>query len=196
VQMEENGKPDEAAKLYESILLLDPYHAPSSINLGTICYNKRLFKQAEELYRRATVADSSYALAFFDLGNVLDELQRLPEAIEAYWAAVRLVPKYADAHYNLALAYERTGERRRALRHWTAYLRLDTVGPWANHARSQAKKILAREKLVIVHRGVRRMDLRQPGKSTSSASRMKPKIPNQPIVLKQPIILKQPICES
>ncbi len=143
---------DEAAEGYEQVLHLDPHHAPSSINLGTICYNRRSFRRAEELYRRATVSDPGYALAFFDLGNVLDELERLPDAIEAYRNAIRLVPKYADAHYNLALAYERIGERRRALRHWTVYLKLDPVGPWANHARTQSRKILSREKLTIVHR--------------------------------------------
>lgn len=152
VQHEEGGRLEEAAEGYEKVLHLDPHHAPSAINLGTICYNQRAFRKAEELYRRATVSDPSYALAFFDLGNVLDELERLPEAIEAYRTAIRLVPKYADAHYNLALAYERTGERRRALRHWTLYLKLDPVGPWATHARTQARKILSREKLTIVHR--------------------------------------------
>ncbi len=167
VHLEEGGKLDEAAAHYEMLLSLEPDHAPAAINLGTICYNQRLFLRAEELYRRATVADESYALAFFDLGNVLDELQRLPEAIEAYRKAVQLLPKYADAHYNLALAYERTGERRRALRHWTTYLKLDPSGPWANHARGQARKIIAREKLSIVHRSpsgvARRMEFRPRG---------------------------------
>ena len=64
-----------------------------------------------------------------------------------------LVPHYGDAHYNVALAYERTGDRRAALRHWTTYIKLDPVGPWSNHARMQARKILEREKLSIVHRG-------------------------------------------
>ena len=32
------------------------------------------------------------------------------------------------------------------------YLKLDPVGPWANHARIQSRKILSREKLMIVHR--------------------------------------------
>jgi hypothetical protein len=50
------------------------------------------------------------------------------------------------------LAYERTGDRRAALRHWTTYIKLDPVGPWANHARMQARKILEREQLSIVHR--------------------------------------------
>jgi tetratricopeptide (TPR) repeat protein len=56
------------------------------------------------------VADPGYVLAYFDLGNVLDELERLDESIAAYLKAVTLSPGYADAHYNLALAYERTGQ--------------------------------------------------------------------------------------
>jgi tetratricopeptide (TPR) repeat protein len=153
VRMEERGKTQEAVAHYESILALDSGHAPACINLGTIQYNQRQFIEAESLYRRATVADPKYALAFFDLGNVLDELQRLPEAIAAYTTAIHLVPHYGDAHYNVALAYERTGDRRAALRHWTTYIKLDPIGPWSNHARIQARKILEREKLAIVHRG-------------------------------------------
>lgn len=152
VRCEESGKIAEASDLYQEILDLDPSHAPACINLGTIHYNQKKFLEAEHHYRQATLADPEYALAFFDLGNVLDELQLLPASIEAYRSAIRLVPSYADAHYNLALAYERTGQRRKAVRHWTAYLRLDPIGPWANHARGQQRKILDREKLAIVHR--------------------------------------------
>jgi Tfp pilus assembly protein PilF len=154
VQLEESSDAGrEAMLLYEQILAIDADHAPACINLGTLHYNQRQFVKAESLYRRATVADPHYALAFFDLGNVLDELKRLPDAIAAYRTAISLVPNYADAHYNLALALERQAEPRRALRHWMTYARLDPVGPWANHARGQAKKILAAEKLTIVHRG-------------------------------------------
>jgi tetratricopeptide (TPR) repeat protein len=153
VRCEEASKTGEAIKLYQEILEdLDPSHAPSAINLGTIFYNQRQFLKSEELYRRASEADPGYALAFFDLGNVLDELQRLDEAVDAYRTAIQLVPKYADAHYNLALAYERKNERRKALKHWMAYLKLDPIGPWANHARGQAKMILERDKLSIVWR--------------------------------------------
>lgn len=153
VHCEEESKTQEAIALYESILARESRHAPSAINLGTIFYNQGEFLMAERMYRQAVDADPNYALAFFDLGNVLDELQRLPEAVEAYRTAIRLVPKYADAHYNLALALERLDERRRALRHWEIYLKLDPAGPWANHARGQARKILEREKLTIVWRG-------------------------------------------
>jgi tetratricopeptide (TPR) repeat protein len=156
VQLEEDRTtiPD-AAEMYRSILAARPEYAAAAINLGTIHYNQREFELAEQHYRMATEADPEYALAFFDLGNVLDELKRLPDAIEAYQRAIALVPQYADAHYNLALAYERQGHRRRALRHWLTYVRLDPVGPWANHAKAQAKKILSTERLSIVSRSGR-----------------------------------------
>ena len=160
VQIEEDASTlEEAADLYRRILEIRPNHAPAAINLGTIHYNRREFDRAEELYRRATIADSKYALAFFDLGNVLDETMQLTAAIEAYQQAVALVPHYADAHYNLALAYERQGERRRALRHWLMYARLDPVGPWASHAKCQARKILSNERLSIVSRRGRRVPI-------------------------------------
>jgi tetratricopeptide (TPR) repeat protein len=141
-----------AIERYEEILRRRPLHASASINLGTIYYNRHDFSKAEELYRQATISDPEYALAFFDLGNVLDEMKRLSEAVDAYQRAVALVPNYADAHYNLALAYERQGERRRALQHWLRYVRLDPIGPWASHAKSQARKILSTERLSIVSR--------------------------------------------
>jgi tetratricopeptide (TPR) repeat protein len=142
----------EAILAYKKVLELSPKHAPAHINLGTIFYNSRDFKQAERHYRAAIEVDQRYALAYFDLGNVLDETGRLKEAIEAYRTAVMLAPTYADAHYNLALALDKMNESRKALRHWRAYAKLDQQGPWSMHARSQVKKILATDALRIVYR--------------------------------------------
>ena len=152
VQAEEAGEKNRAIALYEQILATDPQYAAAYINLGTILFHQRNFSTAEELYRRATEVDPAYVLAFFDLGNVLDELQRPDESIAAYRRAVALSPRYADAHYNLALAFERQGERRQALRHWHAYIKLDNSGPWAEHARGQIRKLLSQEKLGIARR--------------------------------------------
>jgi tetratricopeptide (TPR) repeat protein len=150
VQAEEAGEKQRAVDLYERMLKVDPDYAPGYINLGTIYFHLRQFARAEELYRQATEMDPGYVLAFFDLGNVLDELERSDESIAAYLKAVELAPRYADAHYNLALAFERKGERRAALRHWQAYARLDKSGPWAEHARGQIRTLLDSETLSIV----------------------------------------------
>jgi tetratricopeptide (TPR) repeat protein len=152
VKAEEQGRKSVAMETYSLILAIEPAYTAALINLGTLHYHQKQYDRAEELYRRATISDPSYVLAFFDLGNVLDELERPDESIAAYRRAIALAPGYADAHYNLALAYERKGERRRALAHWQIYVRLDKSGPWADHARGQIRKLLSREKLSIAHR--------------------------------------------
>lgn len=149
---EDPGAQAEAIAAYTKCVELDPNHAAAYINLGTLYYNRQDYVLAERYYRKAIEVDQRYALAYFDLGNVLDETGRLQDAIRAYSSAIALAPTYADAHYNLALAYEKSRQPRKALRHWQAYSRLDTVGPWAIHARSQAKKILAADALKVVAR--------------------------------------------
>jgi len=142
----------EAIAAYHKVLEIEPAHAAAHINLGTLHYNRQDFGLAERHYREAIEADPRYALAYFDLGNVLDETGRVPEAIQTYKAALQLAPTYADAHYNLALAYEKLRQPRKALKHWQAYIKLDTSGPWSVHARTQIKRILQAYGLKLVYK--------------------------------------------
>ena len=142
----------EAIAAYHRVLELAPQHAAAHINVGTLYYNRQEFGLAERHYRAAIEADSRYALAYFDLGNVLDETGRVHDAVQTYKTALQLAPTYADAHYNLALAYEKLREPRKALKHWQAYVKLDTSGPWSVHARSQIKRILQSDSLRLVYK--------------------------------------------
>jgi len=149
---EDPSRQTEAMAAYHRVLEVEPGHAAAHINLGTLYYNRQEFALAEKHYRQAIEADSRYALAYFDLGNVLDETGRVQEAIQTYKTALQLAPTYADAHYNLALAYEKLRQPRKALKHWQAYVKLDTSGPWSVHARSQIKRILQAEGLKLVYK--------------------------------------------
>jgi tetratricopeptide (TPR) repeat protein len=142
----------EAIATYLKVLELEPNHAAAHINVGTLYYNRQEFGLAEKHYRYAIEADPRYALAYFDLGNVLDETGRVEEAIQSYKIALQLAPTYADAHYNVALAFEKMKQPRKALAHWRAYVKLDSNGPWAIHARSQVQRILQNEGLKVVYR--------------------------------------------
>jgi tetratricopeptide (TPR) repeat protein len=148
---EDPAAQSEALAAYQKVLEFQPDHAAAHINLGTLYYNRQDFASAEKHYRAALQSDPRYALAYFDLGNVLDETGRVQEGIQTYKMAIQLAPTYADAHYNLALAYEKTREPRKALKHWQAYIKLDTAGPWSVHARNQIRRILQADTLKLIH---------------------------------------------
>jgi len=159
VALEDNPETQaEAILAYTKVLAIDPEHAAAHINLGTLYYNRHDFVKAEHYYRQAIAADPRYALAYFDLGNVLDETGRLPEAIKAYTTAILLAPTYADAHYNVALALEKLKLSAKALAHWRAYVKLDPVGPWSVHARTQINRIVKDQPLRITWRRNAKLD--------------------------------------
>ena len=142
LELEETGAPAELAiEAYQRVLELNPNAAGALVNLGTICYRLRRFADAETYYRQAIEVDGTYPLAHFNLGNLYDELGRIREAFEHYRQALILNPKYADAHFNLALLCERSGENLRAVHHWSAYLKLDNTGTWADIARRQLERL-------------------------------------------------------
>jgi tetratricopeptide (TPR) repeat protein len=149
---EDPNSQGEAITTYLRVLDLEPNHAAAHINVGTLYYNRQDYVAAESHYRAAVEIDPRYALAHFDLGNVLDETGRGDEAVQAYRTALQLAPTYADAHYNLALAYEKARQPRKALKHWEAYVKLDSTGPWSVHARNQIQRILQNEGLKLVYK--------------------------------------------
>lgn len=162
VELEES-QPEQAAHAYKALLEVEPDHTAAHINLGTIYYNRRELDRAEHHYRMAVILDPNYALAMFDLANVLDEFERDEEAIGLYKRAIHIAPTYADAHYNLALAYEKQEEHSNALRHWRAYVKLDSSSPWSNHAKMQIQRSVKRTGLTLVHSN-------GPAKRTGSAA--------------------------
>ncbi len=140
--LEETGAPvEEAIQAYSQAIELNAHAAGALVNLGTIHYRMRHFKEAEAFYQQAILADPKYALAYFNFGNLHDELGNAPKAAENYEKALALNPGYADAHFNLALLAERTGDPLRAMRHWKAYLRLDHSSSWAETARKQLERL-------------------------------------------------------
>jgi tetratricopeptide (TPR) repeat protein len=142
LEMEEQGAPiEQTIEAYQKSVQLNPHAAGAWVNLGTIHYRMRRFRDAETFYARAIEADSSYPLAHFNLGNLHDEEGRLEKADEFYRSALRLNPQYADAHFNLALLCERRNDMLQAVHHWKSYLKLDPTSSWAAVARRQLQKL-------------------------------------------------------
>jgi tetratricopeptide (TPR) repeat protein len=142
LSLEQTGAPvEDIIAAYRKATELDPGSAGALVNLGTVYFNLRDWRQAEEHYRKALAADPEYALAHFNLGNLYDEQGRRSLALDHYIAALRLHPNYADAHYNLALLYQSSNQALKAVRHWKLYLKLDPASSWAAIARRELAKL-------------------------------------------------------
>ena len=142
LELEQTGAPmEEIIEAYRKASEIDPTSAGALVNLGTVHFNARNWREAERHYRKALEVDPHYALAYFNLGNLYDEKGERSEALSHYISALRYQPNYADAHYNVALLYQSTGQPLKALGHWKLYLKLDPNSSWAVIARRELAKI-------------------------------------------------------
>lgn len=142
LDLEQAGAPvHEVIAAYKKAAQIDPTSAGALVNLGTVYFNARDWRQAEQFYRKAVEVDPKYALAHFNLGNLYDERGDRPAALKHYLAAISIHPRYADAHYNIALLYQSMGQPLKAVRHWKAYLTMDPGSAWAAIARRELAKI-------------------------------------------------------
>jgi tetratricopeptide (TPR) repeat protein len=142
LDLEQTGAPsEEVIAAYQKAAEIDPTSAGALVNLGTVYFNSRDWRQAEQFYRKAVDVDPEYALAHFNLGNLYDERGDRTAALNHYMAAIAIHPRYADAHYNIALLHQSMGQPLKAVRHWKAYLTMDPGSAWAAIARRELAKI-------------------------------------------------------
>ena len=142
LELEQTGGPlADIIRAYERAVELDPTSAGALVNLGTVYFNARSFRDAERHYKRALEVDPEYALAHFNLGNLFDEKGDREMALGHYLEALKVHANYADAHYNVALLYQSMGQTMNAVRHWQAYLKVDPNSSWASIARRELAKL-------------------------------------------------------
>jgi len=142
LELEQAGAPiEEIIDAYRKASEIDPGSAGALVNLGTVFFNARDWREAERNYLKALDVDPEYALAHFNLGNLYDERGHRSEALKHYQAALHIHPHYADAHYNIALLYQSTDQPLKAVRHWKQYLKLDPHSTWSSIARRELEKL-------------------------------------------------------
>lgn len=142
LEFEQTGAPvEEVIGAYRKASEIDPGSAGALVNLGTVYFNLRDWRQAEANYRRALDVDPQYALAHFNLGNLYDERGDRSKALHHYLAAIHIHANYADAHYNVALLLQSSGQPLKAVRHWKIYLKLDPNSSWTAIARRELAKL-------------------------------------------------------
>lgn len=115
---------DAAEVAYLQALALAPDMEDAYLNLGALWADAGRHADLVRLSDAALSQCAGSALLHFNRAVALDHLQRLEEAAAAYERSLALDPSLADAHFNLAQLHKEAGDERGALRHFSAYRRL------------------------------------------------------------------------
>ena len=120
----ETSDPAAAESTYLQALSVAPDFEDAYLNLGAMLDATRRYADLLRLCDAALQHCPASALLHFNRGVALDHLERLDEAATAYERSLELDPGLADAHFNLAQLHQQAGDEHGALRHYSAYRRL------------------------------------------------------------------------
>jgi tetratricopeptide (TPR) repeat protein len=120
----EASDPGAAESAYLQALALAPDLEDAYLNLGAMWADAGRHAELVRLSDAALEHCADSALLHFNRGVALDHLERLDEAAASYERSLELDPDLADAHFNLAQLHRQAGDERGALRHYSAYRRL------------------------------------------------------------------------
>lgn len=120
----EASDPAAAEAAYCHALRLAPDYADAYMNLGALLCEAGRCDDAVALYDVALTHCPSDPALHFNRAIALEDQGRLEESLASYERCLALQPDLADAHFNAARLHERLGHFQNALRHFSAYRRL------------------------------------------------------------------------
>jgi tetratricopeptide (TPR) repeat protein len=123
-ELEEEKLHEAAEAAYRHALALAPDHADAWLNLGAMMCEARRCREALVLYDQALKHCPGEPLLHFNRAIALEDQGRRAEAIASYEHCLRLAPEFADAHFNAGRLHEQAGNAQKAVRHFSAYRRL------------------------------------------------------------------------
>ena len=114
-----------AEAAYRQSLSLAPDYIDAYLNLGALLCETNRCTEAVQLYEHALACCPPSALLHFNHAIALQDQGHLAEAVKSYEHCLKLDSALADAHYNLGMLDELLGDPRGALRHFSAFRRLN-----------------------------------------------------------------------
>jgi Flp pilus assembly protein TadD len=102
----QQGRIDEAERLYREILARDAGNAVATHYLGMAAWTRGDRREAERLMRAALALDATIPDFHSNLALLMRDTGRLEEALTGYRRALEADPGWFEAHNNLGLALE------------------------------------------------------------------------------------------
>ena len=121
----EEADPSLSIQSYHKAIEENPSLARAYANLGRLLHQIGRLPEAESVYMTGENACDPDSILFFNFAVLREDQGQREEAIRLYKHALAIDPQMADAHCNLGLLYESTGRQRDAIRHLSAYRKLN-----------------------------------------------------------------------
>ena len=109
LQLHQQNRVEEAAKLYHQVLALEPGNAIATHYLGMATWHRGDLAEAERLMRASIAADGAVADFHNNLGLLLRDTGHLDEAIACYRRTLEVDAGWFAAYNNMGLALESAG---------------------------------------------------------------------------------------
>ena len=118
------GELAAAEASYREVIDLAPTLVFAYLNLGALLCETGRADEAVVLYDLAAARFPEVEMVWFNRGIALEDQQRPADAVASYERALAIDADFADAHFNLGRLLELEGQVQAALRHFSAYRRL------------------------------------------------------------------------
>jgi tetratricopeptide (TPR) repeat protein len=125
IELEREGRLDEAKAQYVEALRINPEYANAHGNIGVILSRQGQFDEARAEYAEALRINPKLAGVHFNLGKILLAQGRVEEALGHCLEGVRLDPGHPIGRFNLGVALFRQGRLAEAAEQYVETLRID-----------------------------------------------------------------------
>jgi tetratricopeptide (TPR) repeat protein len=113
--LQNEGKLDDAAQRYETILAQAPAHHDALLGLGLLRGRAKRMNEAVDLFRRAVEVEPTSVRGLLWLGAALGDLARHEEGLVCYQKALSINPDNAMAHWGLGAMLRKCGRVEEAM---------------------------------------------------------------------------------
>lgn len=127
LDLERQGRRDEARARYERVLRINPRLGAAHYSLGNLALAEGRRDEAVGWYEKAVEVDPRFTLAYYALGNLAQAEGRTDAARVAYEAALRIDSEFAPAHNNLGAVLLNGGDLAGAEAHFRRAVTLDPL---------------------------------------------------------------------
>ena len=139
----QNGRLEDAEKIYQSIIKLQPRHADALHGLGLIDLFRGKPQEAIKWFNQALKIEKNAAY-FNNRGSAYFEIKKMQEALADYQVALKMQAEFTDAQYNLANLYSAIQKHEEAINAYSKILQKDNHQIDALYNRGNAYKKISR----------------------------------------------------